>query len=69
MVGYSNQNLNNNNILPAIKKGIICTKDSLNNEKLDQSTLNRLDLLYARNYSWQSDINIFFKAFRNIGRK
>jgi FlaA1/EpsC-like NDP-sugar epimerase len=68
-VGYSNQNLNNNNILPAIKKGIICTKDSLNNEKLDQSTLNRLDLLYARNYSWQSDINIFFKAFRNIGRK
>lgn len=68
-VGYSNQNHKDNNILPAIKKGIICTKDSLNNEKLDQSTLNRLDLLYARNYSWQSDINIFFKAFRNIGRK
>ncbi|MCK9163272.1 MAG: glycosyltransferase family 2 protein [Bacteroidales bacterium] len=68
-VGYSNQDLKDNKILPKIKKGILCTKDSLSNKIVEPNTLHRLDLLYARNYSWQTDLNIFFKALRNIGRK
>jgi O-antigen biosynthesis protein len=66
-IGYSNRNVQNNN-LPKIKQGILTSQDSLDNKNVDESTLGRLDLLYARNYSWQSDLNILFKAFRNIGR-
>ncbi|MFA7081955.1 MAG: glycosyltransferase [Bacteroidales bacterium] len=68
-VGYSNQDLKYDKILPKIKKGVLCTKDSLLNKAFEPNTLHRLDLLYARNYGWQTDLNIFFKSFRNIGRK
>lgn len=67
-IGYSNKNAQNNS-LPKIKQGILTSQDSLDNKNVDGSTLGRLDLLYARNYSWQSDLNILFKAFRNIGRR
>lgn len=68
-IGYSNKNYKTKNNLPKIKQGILTTQDSLDNKEVSESTLARLDLLYARNYSWQYDLNIFFKAFRNIGRK
>lgn len=66
-IGYSSIDLKHKN-LPLIKKGILTTKDSLDYNNIDKNTLHRLDLLYARNYSLQTDFNIFFKAFRNIGR-
>ena len=68
-IGYSNKNAQSNNNLPKIKQGVLTSQDSLDNKDVDESTLGRLDLLYARNYSWQSDLNILFKAFRNIGRR
>ncbi|MBP1646399.1 MAG: putative glycosyltransferase [Bacteroidetes bacterium] len=67
-IGYSNINSILNNSLPKIKKGILTTQDSLDKKDVDLSTLNRLNLLYARNYRLQSDFNTFIKAFREIGR-
>ena len=67
-VGYSPENKDDDNELPKIKKGILNMKDSLDIEEIDQKTISMLDLLYARNYSVQTDINVFFKAFRLIGR-
>ncbi|MCK9320758.1 MAG: glycosyltransferase [Bacteroidales bacterium] len=67
-IGYSNTSTISNNSLPKIKKGILTTQDSLDKKDVDLSTLNRLNLLYARNYRLQSDFNTFIKAFREIGR-
>lgn len=67
-IGYSNISTISNNSLPKIKKGILTTQDSLDKKDVDLSTLNRLNLLYARNYRLQSDFNTFIKAFREIGR-
>lgn len=66
-VGYSNNAFDSS--LPKIKKGILTTQDSLDNKNVGANTLNRLNLLYARNYRWQSDVKTFIKAFREIGRK
>lgn len=67
-IGYSITSTISNNSLPKIKKGILTTQDSLDKKDVDLSTLNRLNLLYARNYRLQSDFNTFIKAFREIGR-
>lgn len=66
-VGYSSSNLNDK-ALPKIRKGVLNTKDAINISKIDEKTLNKLDLLYARNYSIQTDLNIIFKALRHIGK-
>ena len=68
-IGYSNYNLKTNSSLPKIKQGILTTFDSLEKEDIDTNTLNRLNLLYARNYKWQTDLNIFIKSFREIGKR
>lgn len=68
-IGYTNINSLQNNNLPKIKKGILTTQDSLDKKEVDASTLNRLNMLYARNYRILSDFNTFVKAFREIGRK
>jgi Predicted glycosyltransferases len=67
-VGYCSK-ITFNIPLPKIKKGIVSKCDAMTNQQLDQETLQRLDLMYARNYSWQDEINTFFKAFGFIGRK
>lgn len=67
-IGYSITSTISNNSLPKIKKGILTTQDSLDKKDVDLSTLNRLNLLYARNYRLQSDFNTFIKGFREIGR-
>lgn len=67
-VGYNRMELGSTN-LPAIRKGILHPTDILKISDLDQETILRLNMLYARDYRLSNDINIFIRSFRNLGRK
>jgi GT2 family glycosyltransferase len=53
--------------LPAIKRGVLNPANSLNTQHLDDATLQRLNLLYARDYKISTDIDIILKGFRHLG--
>ncbi len=55
--------------LPMIRKGVMSPADAFSQQIAERETINRLNLLYARDYKVEKDINIFLKAFKFIGRK
>jgi O-antigen biosynthesis protein len=55
--------------LPVIRKGILNPVDVFRNKNLDDETITKLNLLYARDYKIMNDLNIIFKAYRDLGRK
>jgi len=55
--------------LPKIRNGILNPLDTLHSSGLDETTINRLNALYAKDYHIYADLNIISKGFRNIGRK
>ncbi len=54
--------------LPSIKKGILTPCDVLSNKTLNAETIEKLNLLYSRDYKTMNDIAIIFKNIRNLGR-
>ncbi|MDR0789851.1 MAG: glycosyltransferase family 2 protein [Bacteroidales bacterium] len=66
LVGYATDS--NINDLPPIKPCVLTTKDSINDLQTDDSTIHRLNLLYARNYSVERDFNIVIKGIKYLGR-
>ena len=70
LIGYGEITLNssNNYSLHAIKKGILNTTDALKNIQLDMDTIDRLNVLYARDYQVVNDLNILVKSIRKLGR-
>ncbi len=54
--------------LPKIKKGILFPSDALS-MRVDASTTEKLDMLYAKDYKVYNDLNIALKAIRKTGRK
>ena len=67
-VGYS-EHTEGNTHLPNIRKGILNPTDALKISVIDQETVRRLNMLYARDYRLGNDINTFLRAFRQLGRK
>lgn len=67
-VGYRGVDPNSDLKLPQIKKGILNPTDGLSVKQMDASTINRLNLLYARDYKIVNDIHILMKGFRLMGR-
>lgn len=53
--------------MPKIKKGIISPVSHMPSNTLDQSTINKLNLLYAKNYSAALDLNLIIKSFKYLG--
>jgi GT2 family glycosyltransferase len=62
-VGYFESNQVN---LPMIKKGVI-NPISYYSQNLDEPTINRLNMLYARDYSLFTDLHLIVRSFRNLG--
>jgi O-antigen biosynthesis protein len=58
----------NRNELPAIKPGILSPADMFDNATSDTAKNNRLNVLYARNYSVLTDAEILLKGWKNLGR-
>jgi len=54
--------------LPLLKLGILNPLDALPIKPEDNATIQRLNLLYARNYQLEKDLEIVFKGFFQLGR-
>jgi GT2 family glycosyltransferase len=68
-VGYDTQTSSANTGLPSIRKGILNPLDMITNKKLDESTVLRLNSLYAKDYHVNTDLNIIRRSLRNLGRR
>jgi hypothetical protein len=51
------------------KKGVLNPLDALKKIDLDESTISRLNVLYAKEYSVYTDLRIIFRGLKNLGRK
>ena len=67
-VGYHDEADTVNSGLPKIRKGILNPLDMLKEKNLDQSTIHRLNSLYAKDYHVKTDLKIIRKAFRWLGK-
>ncbi len=54
--------------LPEIKSGILSPTDVMKTGVPDRDTLQKLNVLYARDYNVQKDLNLILTAFQNLGR-
>lgn len=63
-VGYCSGNQSN---LPGIKEGIL-SPASLFSESISDKKKDELNMLYAKNYTLANDLEIVFKAWKNIGK-
>jgi GT2 family glycosyltransferase len=54
--------------LPTIKIGILSPLDAIKDFNPDQPTIEKLNLLYAKDYQFLNDLNILIKGFRSLGR-
>lgn len=55
--------------LPEIRKGIIFPTDGIDQPNMDQQAIDRLNMLYARNYRLGNEFRLLYKGFRHLGRK
>ena len=54
--------------LPKIRSGILNPLDALDKQLVDTSTIQKLNMLYAKDYRLLNDINIMWKGLRDMGR-
>ncbi len=66
-VGYCKTGTHDTEKLPVLKSGILNPAVALGDINLCDDTLERLNLLYARNYKTTNDINIIIGGFRYLG--
>jgi GT2 family glycosyltransferase len=66
-VGFHNIESNNKTKIPKIKKGVLSCCSLVSNDKLNDETIHKLNLLYSRDYNIQNDIKIILKNIRNLG--
>ncbi|MFK7809798.1 MAG: glycosyltransferase family 2 protein [Saprospiraceae bacterium] len=62
-VGYINSE-KISNVLPKIKQGVFSPLDGLRVTKINEPTVQRLNFLYAKDYSVQHDLDIIWKGLR-----
>ena len=66
-VGYCYTKSHDSEKLPLLKPGILDSAIALTSKHLNNDTLDRLNLLYARDYKIKNDLNIILKGFRYLG--
>jgi len=54
--------------LPSIRQGILSPADELKTDDLDLKTRQRLDYLYAKDYSINKDLSVLMAGFSKLGR-
>jgi len=55
--------------LPKIKKGIISPVTYISDEKINKQTIQRLNLLYAKEYNVYTDIELMFRSWKFLGNR
>lgn len=66
-VGYCKTKSHDNEKLPPIKPGVLNPALTLGFKQLNQETLERLNLLYARDYKTNNDFHIILKGLKYLG--
>nr|NQU92288.1 glycosyltransferase [Bacteroidota bacterium] len=66
-VGYCKTGAVKKEKLPNIKPGVLNPSAALRIKGLSGDTLERLNLLYARDYKIKNDLNLIIKGYRNLG--
>ncbi len=66
-VGYCNTGTRNTEMLPELRPGVLNPSEALNHRGMNSDTLDRLNLLYARDYRTKNDLNLILKGLRNLG--
>ncbi|MGC9353778.1 MAG: nucleoside-diphosphate sugar epimerase/dehydratase, partial [Mariniphaga sp.] len=66
-IGYA-ESTENQSELPAIKPGILSPADMFGNSSSEPKRNHRLNVLYARNYSVLTDVEILLKEWKNLSR-
>lgn len=64
-VGYASSY--NNTSLPKLKPNVIATTGSTPLDKLNETTIQKINFLYAKEYSIERDLEIVFKALTELG--
>lgn len=65
-VGYSPEA--NLELLPKIKSGVLYPSDTIKNIVKDKNTVEKLNLLYAKEYQSTSDLDIIIHSIKDLGR-
>lgn len=65
-VGYAHTEMSTQT-LPRIKPGVLNPTQRLPDTALDENTINRLNLLYAKDYQLWLDVEIVWLAWRSLG--
>jgi len=68
-VGYISDEPSEKERLPHIRTGILNPLDAFGDEKISEEIKQRLNFIYARDYSTNTDLNILLKGFKDLGRK
>jgi len=66
-VGYSFPNSSGNYKLPKIKKGVIKASASLPKHQQTEETLQKIDIIYAKDYKPFNDILLITKSLKSLG--
>jgi hypothetical protein len=56
-----------NHTLPALRPGVLSPLDALPFCPTDEATIQRLNLLYAKDYHIDNDLSIIWHAYRKLG--
>jgi len=67
-VGFQVTSDTSSHKLPQIKTGVLHPTDLIKSDNVSADTINRLNLLYARNYKVLNDINIILNGIQKLGR-
>jgi GT2 family glycosyltransferase len=68
-VGYIRDEHFDTERLPHIRDAILNPLDAFGKDKISEEIRQRLNFIYARDYSINNDLNIMVKGFRHLGRK
>jgi len=69
LIGYHGKIIEETDNLPFLKKGILSPVDALKNCAPENGIIEKVNLLYAKDYKVFNDLNILFKGFKNLGRR
>jgi GT2 family glycosyltransferase len=64
-VGYASSA--NNKVLPKLKPNVVSTTGALAMDKLNDTTIQKINFLYAKEYSIERDLEIVFKTIPQLG--
>jgi GT2 family glycosyltransferase len=67
-VGYCSLKQSDNSLLPKIKNGIFTPVSIFKNENISTEMIERLNIMYAKDYKIMQDLNIILRSWQKLGK-